>query len=267
MFRTRTPLSLVASYQIPLGLHVLGLPLAFILSQDQTLHCMSFLLSLTRQNWLRSGFFSLLGRCYFYNILSMIFYLTLSKLIRFICECKSINNFYSDKIFFKVFFYFFNLLKTSPKNIPNRQTQITHLLLHNQQILIASAKVKLLILTTKCFCNFIAHKISNIWYSVEKNINTQNNTWKNALTIIKTQYILNIITNFFNIKTHYPNILLLKPIIFKAVIPASIPLFPKPPPLLAIDCSLLSSVNTQNTAGVFVNTLQSLIPWATPEQT
>ena len=42
MFRTRTPLSLVASYQIPLDLHVLGLPLAFILSQDQTLHCISF---------------------------------------------------------------------------------------------------------------------------------------------------------------------------------------------------------------------------------
>ena len=37
----------------------------------------------------------------------MIFYLTLSKLIRFIRECKSINNFYSDKIFFKVFFIFF----------------------------------------------------------------------------------------------------------------------------------------------------------------
>ena len=42
MLRTRTPLSLVASYQIPLDLHVLGLPLAFILSQDQTLHCISF---------------------------------------------------------------------------------------------------------------------------------------------------------------------------------------------------------------------------------
>ena len=46
MFRTRTPLSLVASYQIPLSLHVLGLPLAFILSQDQTLHCISFLILL-----------------------------------------------------------------------------------------------------------------------------------------------------------------------------------------------------------------------------
>ena len=29
---------------MPLGLHVLGLPLAFILSQDQTLHCNYYLL-------------------------------------------------------------------------------------------------------------------------------------------------------------------------------------------------------------------------------
>ena len=32
--------SLCSEEQIPLGLHVLGLTLAFILSQDQTLHCM-----------------------------------------------------------------------------------------------------------------------------------------------------------------------------------------------------------------------------------
>src|SRR5690606_23404928 len=39
--RTRAPLSpVIASYhRIPFDLHVLGLPLAFILSQDQTLHC------------------------------------------------------------------------------------------------------------------------------------------------------------------------------------------------------------------------------------
>ena len=92
----------------------------------------------------------------------MIFYLTLSKLIRFVCECKSINNFYSDKIFLKVFFTFLIYLKNSPKNISNRQTQITHLLLHNHQILIASAKIELILLYTKCFRNFIAHKISNI---------------------------------------------------------------------------------------------------------
>ena len=42
MLRTRAPLSLGASSQIPSDLHVLGLPLAFILSQDQTLHCKMF---------------------------------------------------------------------------------------------------------------------------------------------------------------------------------------------------------------------------------
>ena len=65
MFRTRTPLSLVASYQIPLGLHVLGLPLAFILSQDQTLHCMSFLFIAHSPKLTTLWFISLLGRCYF----------------------------------------------------------------------------------------------------------------------------------------------------------------------------------------------------------
>ncbi len=39
VFRTRLPVSMGASAHIPLDLHVLGLPLAFILSQDQTLHC------------------------------------------------------------------------------------------------------------------------------------------------------------------------------------------------------------------------------------
>lgn len=47
MLRTRAPLSWKASSPIPSDLHVLGLPLAFILSQDQTLHCKMFCLSLT----------------------------------------------------------------------------------------------------------------------------------------------------------------------------------------------------------------------------
>ena len=37
--RTRPPLSPAPKGRIPYDLHVLGLPLAFILSQDQTLHC------------------------------------------------------------------------------------------------------------------------------------------------------------------------------------------------------------------------------------
>ena len=35
----RSPPSVLPLHVLPLDLHVLGLPLAFILSQDQTLHC------------------------------------------------------------------------------------------------------------------------------------------------------------------------------------------------------------------------------------
>ena len=47
MLRTRAPLSSEPKPRIPSDLHVLGLPLAFILSQDQTLHCIMSSLSLT----------------------------------------------------------------------------------------------------------------------------------------------------------------------------------------------------------------------------
>ena len=42
--RTRSPVADngIATISMPLDLHVLGLPLAFILSQDQTLRCISF---------------------------------------------------------------------------------------------------------------------------------------------------------------------------------------------------------------------------------
>ena len=43
--RTRAPLSRPEG-RLPFDLHVLGLPLAFILSQDQTLHCIIVLLNL-----------------------------------------------------------------------------------------------------------------------------------------------------------------------------------------------------------------------------
>ena len=42
--RTRAPLSRPGG-RLPFDLHVLGLPLAFILSQDQTLHCIIVLLN------------------------------------------------------------------------------------------------------------------------------------------------------------------------------------------------------------------------------
>jgi hypothetical protein len=39
VLRTRAPVASDIATLLPLDLHVLGLPLAFILSQDQTLHC------------------------------------------------------------------------------------------------------------------------------------------------------------------------------------------------------------------------------------
>ena len=47
--RTRSPVADndIAAISMPLDLHVLGLPLAFILSQDQTLRCISISLFLT----------------------------------------------------------------------------------------------------------------------------------------------------------------------------------------------------------------------------
>jgi hypothetical protein len=39
VFRTRLPVATKPKFVLPLDLHVLSLPLAFILSQDQTLHC------------------------------------------------------------------------------------------------------------------------------------------------------------------------------------------------------------------------------------
>ena len=43
MLLTRLPVAGGIATPLPLDLHVLGLPLAFILSQDQTLHCKKFL--------------------------------------------------------------------------------------------------------------------------------------------------------------------------------------------------------------------------------
>ena len=40
MLLTRAPVVSSIATLLPLDLHVLGLPLALILSQDQTLHCM-----------------------------------------------------------------------------------------------------------------------------------------------------------------------------------------------------------------------------------
>jgi hypothetical protein len=42
--RTRAPVAICIAAMLPLDLHVLSLPLAFILSQDQTLRCLKLLM-------------------------------------------------------------------------------------------------------------------------------------------------------------------------------------------------------------------------------
>ena len=57
--RTRAPLSCPEGH-LPFDLHVLGLPLAFILSQDQTLHCIIVLLDFS--------FLFYRARCVFFRL-------------------------------------------------------------------------------------------------------------------------------------------------------------------------------------------------------
>ena len=52
-------------YYIPIDLHVLGTPPAFILSQDQTLHCLLFL---------SDNLLVCLALFYFFNLIAVVFY-------------------------------------------------------------------------------------------------------------------------------------------------------------------------------------------------
>ena len=65
--RTLSPVAgfRIATEPLPLDLHVLGLPLAFILSQDQTLRCIFYSLNpwLSRNQLYRSFCF---GTCFLY---------------------------------------------------------------------------------------------------------------------------------------------------------------------------------------------------------
>ena len=74
---TRAPVAAksIATSALPLDLHVLGLSLAFILSQDQTLRCISSFFFLYLQSDSRpklTSFFLLYYTCFF-SVLSMIF--------------------------------------------------------------------------------------------------------------------------------------------------------------------------------------------------
>ena len=111
----------IATSSLPLDLHVLGLSLAFILSQDQTLRCifsfsLLYLRSVTWPNWLLSLFF------YCTTLASSIPSMNLAKVPRGVprflfCGCK-VNAFsYSAPNFFTHFLccttYFFTMSCTT----------------------------------------------------------------------------------------------------------------------------------------------------------
>ena len=100
---------------LPLDLHVLSLPLAFILSQDQTLHCKNCFqnfLFLFRSHLFHRRHYNVAATLpsvsvSFYDLSPSLHTLLLS-LKR---DCKSTTFFRTDKIFFEVFLYFLlNLL-------------------------------------------------------------------------------------------------------------------------------------------------------------
>ena len=106
--RTRAPLSEAPKDPLPFDLHVLGLPLAFILSQDQTLHCIIVVLYLFPVLGLRYVFLTF---AFFY--LAFLFIVLASSFQRTFCltppflggenGCKITTFFLSRKLFFTFF--------------------------------------------------------------------------------------------------------------------------------------------------------------------
>ena len=108
---------------LPLDLHVLSLPLAFILSQDQTLHCIiSIILSLILLTVQSLSFkkltlleFLICYRFLFRYLLVLVLLSLVNDLFRFPqcpflngADCKGTNFFVSRKFFFKFFKNFFS---------------------------------------------------------------------------------------------------------------------------------------------------------------
>ena len=95
----------IATPALPLDLHVLSLPLAFILSQDQTLLCIFFillvrLLTLDFKEINALDLLNNLGTClYFLSVFSMIFFGRAGKG----ADCKGKNYFLICNIFFRFF--------------------------------------------------------------------------------------------------------------------------------------------------------------------
>ena len=109
-------------WALPLDLHVLGLPLAFILSQDQTLRCISvFKINILSRSWLiyskvlsyDRGF---LCCSFFLAVLHYVYELSRSRRILslFSVSCRNgsakVILFLFHASFFEIFFSFFNSL-------------------------------------------------------------------------------------------------------------------------------------------------------------
>ena len=109
----------IATLSLPLDLHVLSLPLAFILSQDQTLHCTSFILY-SSSTILTSYFLKRNLRSNVFRVALYISYFLSSMLLVSIIisiNCRSVTspwrlpkraanigqNFYCTKTYFKYF--------------------------------------------------------------------------------------------------------------------------------------------------------------------
>ena len=107
---------LVQAPMLPLDLHVLSLPLAFILSQDQTLHCNAFIPLFDKGKFLFNEYQSFLTRIltfsfrllYFTLCQFLLFSMNLSitpiKYLYFQTDCKDTNFIFLKPNFFYLFF-------------------------------------------------------------------------------------------------------------------------------------------------------------------
>ena len=97
--------------RLPFDLHVLGLPLAFILSQDQTLHCILLYLiifSVVPGGFTCSSLFGILGSLPFRLLfIGSLLSKNFAIIISVDCGCKSTPIFYTRNTFFKIFLNYF----------------------------------------------------------------------------------------------------------------------------------------------------------------
>ena len=118
----RSP-SMYCYIMLPLDLHVLSLPLAFILSQDQTLHCIFFIsLSLSWPVLTKLIFYYNLYLFHSYNAINELFFVTVVSQT----GCKYRHFFLLSKFFSQKNAKFFIFLSLSPFGQPVQTTPNPH---------------------------------------------------------------------------------------------------------------------------------------------